>query len=200
MAMETSAPEPDANRIEVDNKRLYMKNVWYWSHKNASCLCLGFCLFFWLMDGHAKKNTSIDKLNHWKQSFSYLWRWLLQEIRAELEARGHGNNCLDIQSCKGQVAEMAVSNMAVNLPRVRHSHLVWATCEKNNGMFFSTPTTFLILKRNSDLLFEPRLKQQPDAWLTWMASSATTSARSLLVDMSFVYYLSYLRYHKGSSS
>ena len=71
---------------------------------------------------------------------------------------------------------------------------------KNNGMFFSTPTTFLILKRNSDPLLEPRLKLQPDAWLTWMASSATTSARSLLVDMSFVYYLSYLRYHKGSSS
>lgn len=38
--------------------------------------------------------------------------------------------------------------------------------KKNNGMFFSTPTTFLILKRNSDPLLEPRLKQQPDAWLT----------------------------------
>lgn len=193
MAMETSAPEPDANRIEVDNKR-------YWSHKNASCLCLGFCLFFWLMDGHANKNTSIDKLNHWKQSFSYLWRWLLQEIRAELEARGHGNNCLDIQSCKKDKWQRWQYPTWQSIFLEFDTVTWWATCEKNNGMFFSTPTTFLILKRNSDPLLEPRLKQQPDAWLTWMASSATTSARSLFVDMSFVYYLSYLRYHKGSSS
>ena len=30
----------DINRIEVDNKRLYMKNVYYWSSKYASWFCV----------------------------------------------------------------------------------------------------------------------------------------------------------------
>ena len=156
---------------------------------------------FLLMDGHANKNYKCWQIESLKTKFLLPVKmatsgnacWTGSQ-RAWKQLLGHP----ELQ--EGQVAEMAVSNMAVNLPRVRHSHLVWATWEKNNGMFFSTPTTFLILKRNSDPLLEPRLKLQPDAWLTWMASSATTSARSLLVDMSFVYYLSYLRYHKGSSS
>ena len=200
MAMETSAPEPDANRIEVDNKRLYMKNVWYWSHKNASCLCLGFCLFFgWWMD----MQTRIQVLTNWitenKVSLTcedgYFRKYVLNWKPEGMETTAWTSRAAKDKWQRWQYPTWQSIFLEFDTVTWYEPHV-----KKNNGMFFSTPTTFLILKRNSDLLFEPRLKQQPDAWLTWMASSATTSARSLLVDMSFVYYLSYLRYHKGSSS
>ena len=95
--MAMAASTYDSNGIEVNDKRLYMKNVWYWSSKMESWLCFDF--FLVERDTLAKKN---GKINAWCRtySYSYLWTWLLEDIREALTARGHGDACFEIQVCR----------------------------------------------------------------------------------------------------